>query len=234
MDKVDKLYYINLKRRPDRNENFLNECVKANIPEDKITRFEAFDGLTHEFKEEDVILFKNVDYKGKSFEKKIMGNQLSHYYILNEMVEKNYNYIIICQDDVIFRNNFLTYLNDVMNSIPQDAEIINIGFHEYECYETFKGWDFSKCNDLEKIGKKYNEHICNINIGINPCSLAYIVTLNGAIHLLNYFKNNGFHRATDWNYNDYLRFKNIFYGSSTVLCTGDPKFGSDIFSSSDN
>ena len=126
MDKVDKLYYINLKRRPDRNENFLNECVKANIPEDKITRFEAFDGLTHEFKNEDVMLFKNVDYKGKSFEKKIMGNQLSHYYILKEMVEKRYNHIIICQDDVIFRDNFLTYLNRVMNSIPQDAEIVNI------------------------------------------------------------------------------------------------------------
>ena len=46
MDKIDKVYYINLNRRPDRNENFLKECKKARIPEYKIKRFEAFDGLS--------------------------------------------------------------------------------------------------------------------------------------------------------------------------------------------
>jgi len=36
MDKIDKLYYINLNRREDRKAHFLNECKKVNIPEDKI------------------------------------------------------------------------------------------------------------------------------------------------------------------------------------------------------
>ena len=35
MDTIDKLYYINLSRRADRNENFLTECNKENIPIDK-------------------------------------------------------------------------------------------------------------------------------------------------------------------------------------------------------
>ncbi len=229
MDKVDKLYYINLKRRPDRNEHFINECKKANIPNHKIKRFEALDGLIYDFEEEEIEMFKNVDYRGKPFEKKIMGNQLSHYNILKEMVEKRYNYIIICQDDVIFRDNFLTYLNRVMNSLPQDAEIVNIGFHEFAAYEHFVAWDLSKGNDLEKLGKKYNDNICVLNNTVNPCSLAYIVTLKGAINLLVFFKKYGFYRATDWNYNDYLNYKRIFYGSSTVLCTGNPSLGSDIF-----
>ena len=69
-----------------------------------------------------------------------------------------------------------------------------------------------------------------LNKDVNPCSLAYIVTLKGAINLLFFFEKNGFHRATDWNYNDYLNNNNIFYGSSSVLCTGDPTLGSDIFS----
>jgi GR25 family glycosyltransferase involved in LPS biosynthesis len=231
MDKIDKLYYINLKKRPDRNTHFLNECKTANIPPDKIKRFEALDGLTYNFDDDDdIILFKNIDYKGDIFGKKIMGNQLSHYNILKEMVEKRYNYIIICQDDVVFRNNFLTYLNSVMNSIPHDAEIINIGFHEYAVYDHSVAWDLTKLNDLEILGKKYNDNICILNKDVNPCSLAYIVTLKGAINLLFFFKKNGFYRATDWNYNDYLNNNNIFYGSSSVLCTGDPTLGSDIFS----
>ena len=229
MDKIDKLYYINLKRRPDRNNHFLNECLKANIPKHKIKRFEALDGLTYNFEDDEIILFKNVDYRGKPFENKIMGNQLSHFYILKEMVEKRYNYIIICQDDVIFRDNFLTYLNRVMNSIPIDAEIVNIGFHEFASYEHFVAWDLTKTNDLEKLGQKYNDNICKLNNTVNPCSLAYIVTLKGAINLVNHFDNNGFFRATDWNYNDYLIKKNIFYGSRIVLCTGNPNLGSDIF-----
>jgi GR25 family glycosyltransferase involved in LPS biosynthesis len=229
MDKIDKLYYINLQRRTDRNEHFLNECNKAEIPSNKIKRFEAIDGMTHEFEEEDLVLFKNVDYRGKPFEKKIMGNQISHYNILKEMVEKRYNYIIICQDDVIFKDNFLLYLNRVMNSIPFNAEIINIGFHKYAAYQYFVAWDLENKDDLKDLGQKYNDNICILNNTVNPCSLAYIVTLKGAINLLVHFKRYGFHRATDWNYNDYLNAKGIFYGSSNVLCTGNPNLGSDIF-----
>jgi len=229
MDKIDKLYYINLERRVDRKEHFLNECKKANIPDYKIKRFEAFDGNSYDFDEDDLILFRKVDYLGKSFEKKIIGNQLSHYYILQEMIEKRYKYIIICQDDVIFRDNFLLYLNRVMNSIPSDAEIINIGFHKFAAYEHFVPWDFSNANDLDQLGVKLNDNICILNKTVNPCSLAYIVTLKGAINLVLFFKRYGFFRATDWNYNDYLNYKNIFYGSSTVLCTGNPSLGSDIF-----
>lgn len=74
-----------------------------------------------------------------------------------------------------------------------------------------------------------NDYVCILNETVNPCSLGYIVTLKGAKNLINHFNTVGFLRATDWNYNDYLRRKNIFYGSSLVLCTGNPNLGSDIF-----
>ena len=74
-----------------------------------------------------------------------------------------------------------------------------------------------------------NSYISILNDTVNPCSLGYIVTLNGAKNLINHFNTNGFLRATDWNFNDYLRSKNIFYGSNLVLCTGNPDFSSDIF-----
>lgn len=229
MNKIDKIYYINLNRREDRKNHFLSECRKEEIPNFKIKRFGAFDGNTYDFDDEDLIMFNKVDYKGKSYEKKIIGNQLSHYYILKEMIEKGYKFILICQDDVIFRKNFLTHLENLMNSIPLDAEIINIGFHKFAAYDKFVPWDLTENNDHEKLGIKVNDHVCKLNPTVNPCSLAYIVTLKGAINLVTFFKQYGFMRATDWNYNDYLNYKNINYGSNYVLCTGNPDLGSDIF-----
>ncbi len=45
----------------------------------------------------------------------------------------------------------------------------------------------------------------------------------------NNFNNNGFAKATDWNYTNYLVNKNINYATNIALCTGNSKFESDIF-----
>jgi GR25 family glycosyltransferase involved in LPS biosynthesis len=230
MEKISMMYYINLDRRPNRNEHFFNQCIYANIPFSKIKRYQAIDGSTYQFTEEQKAMFKKVDYKNHSYEKNIMGNQLSHYNILLEMIEKEYEYILICQDDVIFRKDFNKELNIVMADVPVDAEIINIGFHKFAAYNQFIPWDLNqRTEDAVMTKKVINKGICILTETTNPCSLAYIVTLKGAKNMVQHFNKIGFLRATDWNYNDYLRNKNIFYGSRIVLCTGDNTLGSDIF-----
>jgi GR25 family glycosyltransferase involved in LPS biosynthesis len=230
MEKISKIYFINLDRRPDRYEHFLKQCYEHNIDYNKIIRFKALDGNSYEFNNEEKNMFKNTDYKTQDFSKRIMGNQLSHYYILKEMIEKKYNYIIIFQDDIQFRNDFKKELDKVMNNIPENAEIVNIAFHKFASYNQFIPWDLNQREEEKSMAKvNINNYICILNDTVNPCSLGYIVTLNGAKNLINYFNKVGFLRATDWNYNDYLRRKNIFYGSSLVLCTGNPNLGSDIF-----
>lgn len=107
---IDAIYYINLDKRPDRNEHFLNECNKARIPMSKMKRFSGLDGDTYSFQKDDLSLFKNADFIGFYNEKKLIGNQLSHYFILKEMVEKKYNSIVIFQDDVLFRHDFMFQL----------------------------------------------------------------------------------------------------------------------------
>ena len=52
--------------------------------------------------------------------------------------------------------------------------------------------------------------------------------------MVEYFNKNNFKRATDGNFNDYLRDKDINYGSNLVLVTGNSSFKSDIFKSDDN
>jgi GR25 family glycosyltransferase involved in LPS biosynthesis len=235
MQKIDKIYYINLDRRPDRYEHFLKEIHNHNIPFDKVQRFEALDGKTYKFSQKEKDMFKRSDFRTQNYSAKIMGNQLSHYKILEEMIKKNYEYIIIFQDDVIFRKNFVEYMNNF--DIPKDAEIINIGYHKFAAYNNFIPYNIdkplinSKINEDEKhiIKHSVNEYVGILTDTINPCSLAYIVTLKGAKNLKRYFDDVGFLRATDMNYNDYLKSKNIFYGSKYILCTGNPCLGSDIF-----
>jgi GR25 family glycosyltransferase involved in LPS biosynthesis len=154
---------------------------------------------------------------------------------LKEIIKHNYKYALVCQDDAYFRNDFQKYFTQLMENIPEDAEMVNIGFHSYANYETFVPWDlFSSPNDdFAKLGvSKVNSSICKLNPYANPCSLAYIVSLKGAKNLVDYFDKIGFRRATDHNFNTYLIEKNIYYGSLPVLCTGNAHLKSDIFTSS--
>jgi GR25 family glycosyltransferase involved in LPS biosynthesis len=229
-NKINKIYYINLDRRPDRNKHFIDQCLKFKFNMDNVIRFKGIDGLTYTFSEDEEKMFKNADFINTDAKTKIMGNQLSHYYILKEMIKNKYDYIIIFQDDVILRDDFNSQINKLLKNIPHDAEIINFGFHKIAQLKDFEALDLNDPIESQVKSKKdINECVCILDNNVNPCSLAYLVTLKGATNLVNYFNETGFLRATDWNYTDYLVPRNINYATKTVLCTGNPKFGSDIF-----
>ena len=82
MDKISLIYLINLNRRPDRYEHFIKQCDELNINFSKIKRFNAIDGKIYKFTDDENELFINIDYKNEHYVKNIMGNQLSHYYII--------------------------------------------------------------------------------------------------------------------------------------------------------
>jgi GR25 family glycosyltransferase involved in LPS biosynthesis len=234
MEKIDMLYFINLNRREDRKNHFLNQCIKENIPLNKVCRIEAIDGLQYKFHINELNMFSKADflYNGDNIIKKIMGNQLSHYYLLKEIIRKNKEYSIIFQDDAMLIPNFIEHINNIIKNLPSETEIINIGLHKESDLDNFEPWNFAtNCNDFDKIGsQKINEYICKMKHEINPCSLAYIVTLEGAKNIVKHFEMYGFRKATDYNFNDYLIIKDIFYSSNTILVTGNPNLGSDVFS----
>lgn len=70
-------------------------------------------------------------------------------------------------------------------------------------------------------------YVSRLHSSVNPCSLAYLVTLQGAKRLKEYAQTRGVHRALDAWMNEYLR--NKFYVSSEIIATSNPEFGSDIF-----
>lgn len=242
MDLIDKLFYINLDERTDRKQHFIEQCKIHDIPEEKIERYPAINGNKYLFTTKELDMFRNADFNRHSLTphiivKKLMGNQLSHFNILIEMKKRNYNNIIICQDDTIFKTKFVDYIKLIMKDIPIDAELINIGFHKVANGNIFERYDIENNNmDNSIIENKVTDFVYlystwNKTTGkrINPASLAYIVTKKGCDNLLDYFNTIGFNHATDWNYNLYLQSKNIFYGSKYILATGNELFKSDVF-----
>jgi len=233
MEKIDMIYFINLNRREDRKHHFLNQCMKENVPMKKVCRVEAIDGLLHNFHNNELQMFSNVKLyiNNDIIIKKIMGNQLSHYYLLKEIIRENQQMTIVFQDDAVLIPNFMEYIDNVSANLPINAEMINIGLHNIAINEYSEQWVFNtNNNDIDKISSQViNEYICKLKPDVNPCSLAYIITLEGAKNMVSYFEQYGFALATDFNFNDYLLSKDIFYSSNTILVTGNPSLGSDIF-----
>lgn len=226
--KLDKIYYINMDRRPDRKKHFLDQCKKEKINMNLVERFKGIDGKTLKLTKEEEKLFKNADYKHTPYFKNIAGNQLSHYYILQDMIKKNYNFVLILQDDVVFKKDFTHYLEKVLSNLPNDAEIINLGLHKYAVNSNFIPLNLESQENKIDCEKSVNDATCIIKDHLNPCSLAYILTRKGAYNIHNYTRQHGFLMATDHNYNHYLKSKGINYASKIVLCTG-ALMGSDIF-----
>lgn len=230
--KADKIYLINLERRSDRLDHFFDECKKENLSFSNVEIFKAYDSKTYNINNDELKMFKNVDFgMNSAHSKPCMCNQLSHYNILKDIVKNKYKKCIIFQDDVKLKSNFVKDVNNVIDNIPEDTEIVWIGLHKEYSGSYFRDFDLDDNKDKSYVKERVNEYICKYKDNINPCSLAYIVTYNGAKRYIDYVNKRGFLYATDVNFNIYLIDNNIMYGSYDVLCTGNSKFKSDVFES---
>ena len=68
MNHLDRIFYINLERRPERNYHFIQQCIKHYLPEDKIQRFSAIDASKHTFTNDELAMFSRADYITKPFD----------------------------------------------------------------------------------------------------------------------------------------------------------------------
>ena len=232
MNNIGRIFYINLDRRPERNYHFLQQSEKHALPGNKVHRFAAIDATKHLFSQYELSLFARADYCNKQFAPRIMCNQLSHYYILKQIIRENVGISIIFQDDVLLKDRFIQYIDNIITTLPDDVEILNFSMHEYAAYNKFVPWNLESTveHDVSLISEnKINDYICKMKPICNPCSLGYIITLRGAQNLCRYFETVGFLRATDHSYNDYLIQHNIFYASNSVLATSNVLFESDVF-----
>lgn len=161
----DKIYYINLEKRKDRNQECIEELKKYNIIAE---RFNAVDG-------------SSVTKSNWSHGLGAIGCLQSHLEIIKNAKENKYNNILILEDDVIFNNieeNFKKYYKQV----PENWDMLyfsgNHNQHEgnqlnmvtdniIKCYITYTTHSYAVKSSI------YDIIINQLSNSVNPVDVEY-------------------------------------------------------------
>ena len=117
-----KIIYINLDRRPDRNENVINQLKNINY-NGNLERFSAIDS-----KKLDINLMPNNIFTKKAIDdandttgklynvmtKGAIGCTLSHKLIYEKILYGEDEYVLILEDDITFDDNFTKKYTDII------------------------------------------------------------------------------------------------------------------------
>ena len=107
---VDKIYCINLDRRPDRWQLASEQFVKHGL---QVERFAAIDG--NDFR---------IKYKADNANN---GCTLSHYFLVERAKILGFNSVMIFEDDAVLHDQFDFLLEDCIQQLPADWDMLYFG-----------------------------------------------------------------------------------------------------------
>lgn len=120
----DKTYLINLDRRSDR----LDEVNKLTEQFDfEFTRVSAIDGETLVEGESGVPVFTEVQKDFLRFNKNSYALNLTVINILKEAIKKKYKSILICEDDLRFKENYFDVFSTLKINMPFTYDLFYFG-----------------------------------------------------------------------------------------------------------
>ena len=124
---VDNVYLINMDKDTDRLKKVTKECDKVNI------KFERFSGIKVSDLSQN-ILDKYVPIEIQTYGTDgMIGCGLSHLFVWQDAIKKNYKNILVLEDDVYFTDDFNEYLDNIMEELPKDYDILYLGYCELLC-----------------------------------------------------------------------------------------------------
>ena len=113
LSNIDKIYYINLAHRRDRNEQILYEFRKMEIPPEKIERFNA-------------IHHKTIGG---------VGCGRSHIAVLEDALQKGYQQIIVFEDDFQFCVDAPKFHTAIESLAQMEYDVCMMSYHLFESIE---------------------------------------------------------------------------------------------------
>lgn len=124
---------INLDSRPEKWQNHLDQCQKAQIS--RVKRFAAIRGDSYDLRGDYIhnLFLYTSNFVGENKNTgAIVGCALSHYTLWKEIVITNQP-MLIMEDDVTFQARFVDRLGYLLNEINNKQwELIFLGFHNHE------------------------------------------------------------------------------------------------------
>ena len=112
---------------------------------------------------------------------------------MKSIIEGNYEYGIIMEDDCIFEDNFLEYLTKYITNLPVIFDVIYPGFFPFlNYYKQYSGYDHPIKNEMTEINNYFYDmsDICVFPwTGNNKGTDFYIISKNGCKIILDEFEN---------------------------------------------
>jgi GR25 family glycosyltransferase involved in LPS biosynthesis len=176
---------LNLKRRPDRKEQMINEFAKCNV---KFIFAEAIDGMELKPNQELIKMFKSNDFGSR---KGVIGCALSHLNIWQKLSGDNLKkYYIVMEDDVQLHPKFSDYLSQIQNKLLDldNWDILFMGLTE----QTKKSNPTNHDDDIQiKIVNFDNPNYIGGSFG-------YIISKSGVEKLISWIGSNGISHGIDY------------------------------------
>lgn len=195
-----KTYLINLDRRQDRLENFIKEN-----PNIKFDRFSAIDGTKLKPNYQLQRIFDNHDLLIEG----MAGCSLSHLQIYIELINSDYDFFVIFEDDAKVVDNFDEKLITIYNSIKNIAwDIIFLGHHPRDNTDEHKD-----SNNIVLKQYKAFQSLSN-SLGGN---FGYIINKQGAQKLLEFINRVGMINSIDTMIQKSCDILNVFYSEPQII-----------------
>lgn len=139
----DEIYLINLDRRPDRLERFVNFFDNSDMKDMKLLRMNAVDGSEidisriplSETAKGELKQIETTGFRSKHYQltRGAIGCYLSHVKVWKDIVEKNHKNALIFEDDAKIPVNMNERIMKSMKGVPDDWDVLLFGFHCKEC-----------------------------------------------------------------------------------------------------
>lgn len=133
---IDNVYVINMDKDTDRLDKITKECNKFNI---KFQRFTGIDSNTLSEKQKNKYI---TEFCKKYCTNGIIGCGISHIKIYKDVINNNYNNVLILEDDIYFKEDFHSILNNTIDELPNDYDILYIGYFGLSSKNTYNDHNY--------------------------------------------------------------------------------------------
>jgi len=128
---IDNVYLINMDKDIDRLEKVTKECNKVDI------KFQRFSGVNPKILPEEEKNKYITKFCQKYCTNGMIGCGISHLKIYEDVINNNYNNVLILEDDVYFEDDFHYILKNALEELPNDYDILYIGYFGLSNKDTY-------------------------------------------------------------------------------------------------
>lgn len=186
---IDHIYICHWTKLTERKINILQQLHSIGVNNFSFVELYDKDHLDKtEIEKEYPNVFKLTKRDKRYLKLSEISLLLKHCWCLKNAKEKNYESIMILEDDVVFENNFVELFNSYKKQLPIDWDIL---------------WTGTCCN--LHANKNSNKNIFKMNG--SRCTHSFILSKNGIDKILKEIKN--IDEAIDWYYNDIIERLNL-------------------------